>query len=323
MKISVAMATFNGEKYLPEQLSSFLVQERLPDELIVCDDCSTDGSVGILEDFAAKAPFKVVIERNQVRRGAAESFGRALSTASGDLVFLSDQDDVWLPPKMAAVLQLQEQRPDKLIFLNDVAICDGDLTLTGLTKLGQMQSAGYSLDAFVMGCAAAARIDLLRLCLPIPRNVRGHDNWLVAFANSLGATFVSFDVLQLYRRHGANQSNVLPNRTTRIGRWHRIRMQLDRAVSDEAVKKAAEELDFVRQLIGGLERAVGRCGGAYDEQLLYAIELHKSKLEALLFRGNLRARAIPFRVPSVLWHWLVGGYKPFNGLRSVIRDIIG
>jgi hypothetical protein len=317
------MATFNGEKYLPEQLNSYLVQDRLPDELVVCDDNSTDDSVGILEEFAAKAPFNVVIERNEARSGAVQSFGRALSLASGDLVFLSDQDDVWLPGKVATVLLLQEKHPEKLVFLNDVAICDGDLAATGLTKLGQMKSAGYSLDAFVMGCAAAVRGDLLRLCLPIPRGVPGHDNWLVAFANSLGATSISVDVLQLYRRHGANQSNVLPNRTTPIGRWDRIRMQFGKAVSDDAVRQAAAELDFARQLIGGLERAVGRCDGAYDDRLLYAVERQKPKLEALLFRSNLRARSLPSRLPRALRYWLAGGYKQFNGSHSLIRDIIG
>lgn len=323
MKVSIALATYNGEQYLREQLESYLSQQRQPDELVVCDDCSSDGTVSMLEDFAAQAPFPVTIARNGVQRGAVSTFGRALAIAAGDIVFLSDQDDVWLPHKISVVLDLQQAHPEKMAIMTDAAICHGDLTRTGLTKLGQMRSAGYPRDAFVMGCCAAVRSELLRLCLPIPDDVRGHDNWLVSYSYGLDATLVSNEVLQLYRRHGANQSNVLPNRTTRIGRVRRAGRQVASALARRGEATASYELEFALQLKMGFERGIGRCGGVYDAQLLSASERQDSKIDVLVYRRELRGRGILLRLPLVLRYWLLGGYAQCNGFRSAIRDILG
>ena len=86
MKISIAMATYNGGKYLREQLDSFLAQTRLPDELVITDDCSTDDTLAIIETFAATAPFEVRWERNEQNLGYTGNFNKALMKAAGDLV---------------------------------------------------------------------------------------------------------------------------------------------------------------------------------------------------------------------------------------------
>ena len=96
MKISIAMASFNGSRYLSEQLESFALQSRMPDELIVTDDCSHDGTADILLAFAAKVPFTTHISVNPHNLGYAQNFGAALTRTTGDLVFLSD------PPKCPA-----------------------------------------------------------------------------------------------------------------------------------------------------------------------------------------------------------------------------
>ena len=99
MKASIALATYNGERYLQEQLNSFLHQTRLPDEIIACDDCSTDRTMDILESFAISALFAVYIYRNAINLGYTKNFERAISLCSGDVIFLSDQDDVWFPKR--------------------------------------------------------------------------------------------------------------------------------------------------------------------------------------------------------------------------------
>jgi glycosyltransferase involved in cell wall biosynthesis len=101
MKTSIALATYNGEKYVEEQLDSYLTQTVLPDELIVSDDCSTDATQQMLGAFAKKAPFRVVLLCNIENVGYGQNFSRALSQTTGDLVFLSDKDDVWFPEKIA------------------------------------------------------------------------------------------------------------------------------------------------------------------------------------------------------------------------------
>jgi len=264
-----------------------------------------------------------VLVRNQQRMRPTRTFARALSMATGDLVFLSDQDDVWLPGKISTVVRLQAEHPEKLAFMNDAEICRSDLASTGLTKLGQLGSAGYSPDAFVMGCCTAVRRELLELCLPIPDDIKGHDNWLVGFSNRLGATIIVHHVLQLYRRHGANESNVLPNRTTPVGRLSRARVQIHRALSPERETAQADEIWFSTRLHEALARSAGRCGGRYDSAIRAAISKQQEHVNCLLYRRQLRQKFALLRLPAVLHYWITGGYRNANGYRSAMRDVLG
>ena len=100
MKLSIAMCTYNGASYLQEQLDSFLWQTRLPDEIVVCDDCSQDETVEILKEFAANSPFPVHLHVNKTNLGLTKNFEKAIGKCTGDIIFLSDQDDVWLPERL-------------------------------------------------------------------------------------------------------------------------------------------------------------------------------------------------------------------------------
>jgi len=101
--ISIAMATYNGESFLAEQLDNLAKQTLKPLELVVCDDGSTDDTVAILEGFAALAPFPVSIHRNGTRLGHTENFLKAANLCSGKWIGFCDQDDVWLPNKLEVV----------------------------------------------------------------------------------------------------------------------------------------------------------------------------------------------------------------------------
>ena len=100
MKVSIVMATYNGAEYLGEQLESFVNQKRSPEELVVCDDSSTDKTYKILEEFKRSAPFDVVLVKNEHRLGFTKNFEKALANCSGDIIFFSDQDDKWFPSKV-------------------------------------------------------------------------------------------------------------------------------------------------------------------------------------------------------------------------------
>jgi len=94
-KVSVAMCTYNGQRFLHQQLQSLLDQTVRPDELVVCDDGSSDDSLMVVEAFAVSAPFFVRVIRNSQNLGYIRNFEQAISRCTGDLVFLCDQDDVW------------------------------------------------------------------------------------------------------------------------------------------------------------------------------------------------------------------------------------
>ena len=99
-KISVALCTYNGERFLRQQLESIQQQSRLPDELVVCDDRSRDQTVAIVREFATSVSFPVVIVQNPETLGSSRNFEKAIRLCTGDLIALSDQDDIWYPNRL-------------------------------------------------------------------------------------------------------------------------------------------------------------------------------------------------------------------------------
>jgi glycosyltransferase involved in cell wall biosynthesis len=215
MKISIAMATYNGAKHLQEQLDSFVMQTRLPDELVVADDGSSDDTLCILDEFTKSAPFVVNVVRNEKNLGYAQNFSKALSLCSGELVFLSDQDDIWFNDKIFNIVQQAQANPNILLFMNDAELTLRDGKPLRLTKLGQTLSLGLGESAFTTGCCMAIRHRLLQLALPVPVDIFVHDTWLNQLALLLQVRMVIPNVMQYYRRHGENTSDWIASRTTK------------------------------------------------------------------------------------------------------------
>ena len=209
MKISIAMATYNGANYLRGQLDSFVAQTLLPSELVVVDDDSSDETVLILEDFARAAPFEVRIYRNDVNLGYAQNFSKSLSLCTGDLIFLSDQDDVWFKDKIETTVMFADNYPEMMLFMNDAELMLGDGTPLGLTLVSQLNSLGLSEKDFTPGCCMALRNVLVQLVLPVPSEYFAHDTWISRLASCLEVKKVILSVKQYYRRHGENTSHCL------------------------------------------------------------------------------------------------------------------
>src|SRR5215813_4582625 len=133
MKVSIALCTFNGAPYLREQLESFAAQERLPDELVVGDDGSCDGSIQIIEDFSKHAKFPVHIHVNGQKLGVVRNFDETINRCSGDVIFTSDQDDVWMDEKIRLMVSEFEKDPDIGLVFSDAIYVDEDLGSLGYT----------------------------------------------------------------------------------------------------------------------------------------------------------------------------------------------
>lgn len=203
--ISIALATYNGEKYLREQLQSFTDQTRPPDELIICDDSSTDSTMAIIGAYATTAPFAVKVFNNEKNVGYVQTFSKALELCAGDYVFLSDQDDVWFPEKIAKIVSCFEADQKVQLLIHDLDYCKEDLTPIGQTKIERMQDV-YDLNhCYVTGMATAVRRSFLRLCLPVP-DAPGmtHDTWLHLCASAIRRKKIVPEVLAWYRRHQGN-----------------------------------------------------------------------------------------------------------------------
>jgi glycosyltransferase involved in cell wall biosynthesis len=216
--VSIAMATFNGAAYLGAQLRSLIDQSRRPDEVVVCDDASTDGTVDQCESVLHGSGIELVVLQNAVNLGPYASFSRALCATRGDHVFLCDQDDVWYPTKIARVSAILASRPEVSSVVHDVDICTGDLTPIGQTKFERMRRLGLPLAENVTGMSTATRRAVVDAAFPLSDPLAtSHDAWLHWVADHMGERHVLNVALAAFRRHDDNVTkDLLVNRGVRV-----------------------------------------------------------------------------------------------------------
>lgn len=215
-RISIAMTTFNGGRYLAEQLESLAAQRALPLELVVCDDGSTDDTMSILGAFAARAPFPVRVHRNPVNLGFAENFFQAARMCVGEWIAFCDQDDVWLPNRLEDVQSALIQRGDVALVVQNAHLCDAQLAQQGRLFPAALRPGWHAPGAQFgfwvwLGFLQTFRADLLRDLdtgnLPhnyFPGHDRlSHDKWTCLIANATGGVLVLEAPAALYRRHEA------------------------------------------------------------------------------------------------------------------------
>src|SRR5260370_40840884 len=143
MRTSIALAIYQGARYLAQQLESCLQQTRLPDELCVSDDGSPDGTLDLVRAFASAAPFPVKLLVNPVRGGVNKNFENAVVHCTGDVVLFSDQDDVWLPPHIERLVLPMERDARIMAVASDSQFVDDTLKISGGT---QAQSDRFSVS---------------------------------------------------------------------------------------------------------------------------------------------------------------------------------
>jgi len=220
-RLSIALATYNGERYLGEQLESLLRQTRLPDELVIFDDASTDSTAAIVRDFAGRASFPVRFQINAERLGSTRNFEAAIRACSGDIIFLCDQDDVWYPDKIARMEEEFIGDPQAGAVFTDADVVDQDLRpfgprLWGTVRFQRKDQARFAAhDALsvllrhpvVTGATMAFRSSYRELLLPIPE-IWIHDAWISLLIGSVSHLVPLPVPLIAYRQHSANQIGI-------------------------------------------------------------------------------------------------------------------
>ena len=313
------MATYNGAAYLAEQLASLAAQTRLSDELVVCDDGSSDATVALLESFAASAPFTVRVEVNTPRLGVNANFEKAARLCSGDIVFLCDQDDVWYPDKLARIEQLFGDRPETMVILNDAALVSETLEDSGLTQLGAVRSSGYSDAGFNFGCCSAHRKAWQDIVFPIPASMDHHDVWINRMAHAVGAAWVTDRTLQAYRRHGDNVTQWILSDPAGANRWRLLR---DAGLRDGKPNWRTTlmildlMLDRLKQRHSKLEALLPNADLA---ERLRRLELTRNRLDQRVALCSLPRYRRPF---SIARHWLNNGYAANAGWKSAVKDLL-
>lgn len=214
MKLSIALTTYNGARYLREQLDSFARQVRPPDEVVVCDERSADATPAILAEFAASSPFPVRVVINEARLGIIANFEKAIGLCTGDVIFLADQDDSWHPDKLARHEAAYVEDPEVGLVFSDATVVDDRLQPIGLRMYDQLGitparlaqlNGPHALRLLVkrpllLGCTISFRASLRRFLNPFPTN-QLHDNW-IPFALASVTRFRGIaDPLIDYRSH--------------------------------------------------------------------------------------------------------------------------
>lgn len=204
--ISVCIATYNGEKYIKEQIASILPQLSEDDEVIVSDDESTDNTLKIIGEFhdnRIKIFHHKKKKKNFIIDYSTRNFEYALKYAHGDYIFLSDQDDVWLPSKVKKMVA--DLRKGYLLTICDCKTCTEGLKVYQESFFEANKSSLRIADIIthfrMMGCCMAMRCELLNIALPFPKTKVGHDLWLTLIAQYLGKAHILREPLHLYRRH--------------------------------------------------------------------------------------------------------------------------
>lgn len=218
-RISVCIATYNGERYIKEQLVSILGQLSRNDEVIVSDDGSTDRTIEIIE--AINDP-RIQIYHG-LFRNVILNFENALEKATGDIIFLSDQDDIWYTRKVAESVKVLESHD--LIFSN-LSVFSEDITenypLYDIEKSYDNLIRNF-IKNHCVGATMAFKSKLLKYILPIPKGIEMHDMWIYFISSIYGKTYYYKNPLVYYRRHDSNVSNTGEKTNNSLFRIAKIR----------------------------------------------------------------------------------------------------
>ena len=320
MRVSIVLATYNGACYLQEQLQSYITQKHRPHEVVICDDNSEDRTVSILQEFAKSAPFDVRIFESKSRLGLTKNFERALTLASGDILFLSDQDDLWLPSKLQNVLAYFADHPEADVVINDAYYGDEALNITGDTVLGRVLKVGAPPRSHIAGACTAITANFRDFIIPFPeKGLPQYDVYLHRWANIFATKHIIQLPLQIWRIHGSNASH--SNELSRLvikSAWGRYR-EFKNSFSYHSYTKVVEELLVMKQLLQERQHLLPNAASASVGICRRELE---SIIEAYKLRAELAGKSRFKRIGLIYTLLMRGHYRRFKGIYSLAKDLL-
>jgi glycosyltransferase involved in cell wall biosynthesis len=324
-RLSIAMCTYNGAKYLQEQLDSIAAQTRLPDELVVCDDRSSDSTREIIKSFGSNVSFPVHLHLNEENLGVIKNFEKAISLCTGDIIALSDQDDFWNPNKIEKILTAFAENLGAGYIFSNAEFVNESLSPLGSTLWQSIGFEGRLLKEYregeqvkvllkrnmVCGATLAFRSSLKNLVLPIPPVAfLLHDAWIALVASSVGFYGIPLsDSLIYYRQHALQ---AVGGKATFLKR-----LKIAQNSKDAELYKMYEQglLELKNRLL--LRQST------FSKDITKEVNLIQQKAEHFSRRAFLRSSSnFPLKVKGVVSEILTGKYHRFsNSWQSVAKDL--
>jgi glycosyltransferase involved in cell wall biosynthesis len=319
-QLSVALCTYNGARFLSEQLESIAAQSTLPHELVISDDCSSDSTVDIIREFAAGAPFPVSLSVNDSRLGSTKNFEKAISLCQFEVIALCDQDDVWHPQKLSRVAEVFHRDERIGAVFSDAELIDENSQCLGNTLWSSILfsqreqkcfESGEGLDVLlkhtlVPGATMAFRSRFRGLVLPIPSK-QIHDLWITMLIASVQHLAPLRHALIRYRQHEAQQIGLMK----KLSFWQKV----PRRVGPDYYLCEAERLgEFCERL--------------HDRHDIFpphprALHLIRQKIKHLKARAEF-PRSKVLRLPTVIREAATLRYWRYSsGVGSVAKDLLG
>ena len=212
--VSIALCTYNGERFLQQQLDSLARQTQLPDEVIVSDDASTDGTIAILESWKNSVPFPVKIYHH-VPAGVNKNFENVISLCTKDIILICDQDDIWIENKIERLVKILDENPQIGAVFHDASMIDENSDVIENASMTQF-ARFYMVNDYPVflnpdtqtnynpsGCCSAYRANLIKQTIPFSNDFI-YDQWLFACANALAEKCAVPDMLIKHRIHDNN-----------------------------------------------------------------------------------------------------------------------
>lgn len=238
MKLSVALCTYNGEKYIKKQLESISNQTIAVEEIIICDDGSNDKTIAIIEQIQVEFPSKISLYINQTNLGSTKNFEKAISLCTGDYIFLSDQDDIWKVNKVEKIIQHFSANPSvEAVFTNGDLINGKNEKIHTHTLWDSVffieNQLKKPIDLYqhilfkanmVTGATLCIKKDIKNLILPIP-NIKKfyHDEWIAIITASRNSLEYLTDQLISYRIHSNQESGISSNLKTKKTKKYQLK----------------------------------------------------------------------------------------------------
>lgn len=325
--ISVALATYNGGRFLAEQLQSIAAQSLLPAELVINDDRSTDDTLDVARQFARTAPFPVHVHRNERNLGFIENFRAASLRCAGDLIAFCDQDDWWNPKRLETCVPAFDD-PDVLLTYNNAMMVDEGRRPLGLYYDPEAERESLRIKPFAPwkwsnGLLQVFRADLRRFddlwresVSHLRDGILAHDRWYFFLAQSLGTVQFVDAVLVEYRQHEANVFGAGPNLVSPKP-----------SLFDRAKHEGGQDLQYAKAA-AARARILGKLAARAPDQSTRLLDVaHRYEV---LSERNLRryetyaGSTLPKRLRSLLSSCRAGDYAnwPWGfDRRSVVRDL--